>query len=345
MGITYKDAGVDVTAGYDAVRLMKSHIGRTLNDCVMEAQANFGGLYALPDSDRILVAGADGVGTKLKLAFIQDKHDTIGIDAVAMCVNDVVCHGAQPLFFLDYIASPRVEPARIAQIVQGMAEGCVQAGCALLGGETAEMPGFYAHGEYDVAGFAVGMVHKDALIDGSRTRPGDVLIGLASSGVHSNGFSLIRHLYVREHGDPYVALNQPIEQLGCTLAEELLKPTRIYVKTVLQLMRMFDIHGCAHITGGGFVENIPRILPKGLGARIRRGSFSVPPIFEMLREDASMTEESIYNTFNMGIGMVLCVSPKEAAACLGKANQMGEAAYIIGRVAESDTPLELCDEA
>lgn len=334
--ITYKDSGVDVERGYEAVRLMKEHVKRTFNDNVIGDLGSFGGFYSIENSGMskpVLVAGTDGVGTKLKLAFLTGRHDTVGIDCVAMCVNDVVCQGAMPMFFLDYLATGSLKPDMAATIVRGVAEGCLQAGCALIGGETAEMPGFYPEGEYDLAGFCVGMVDRAQVINGSNIRKGDTLIGLASTGVHSNGFSLVRRLLINDKTD----LSAPVEELGgCSLADELLRPTRIYVRTVKELISRFTIKGIAHITGGGFIENIPRILPDGLTARIDRGSWPVQPIFKMMQRISGMKDEQIYNTFNMGIGMVMAVDSEEADAVVCAANSLGENAFVIGEVIESE---------
>ncbi|MGI6182732.1 MAG: phosphoribosylformylglycinamidine cyclo-ligase [Candidatus Fimadaptatus sp.] len=332
--ITYKDSGVDVERGYEAVRLMKEHVKRTFNDNVIGDLGSFGGFYSIENNGMnrpVLVAGTDGVGTKLKLAFMTGRHDTVGIDCVAMCVNDVVCQGAMPLFFLDYLATGSLKPELAATIVRGIAEGCLQAGCALIGGETAEMPGFYPDGEYDLAGFCVGMVDRAQAINGSGIRAGDTLVGLASSGVHSNGFSLVRRLLVNDDTD----LNAVVDELGCSLADELLRPTRIYVRTIKELISRFAIKGIAHITGGGFIENIPRILPDGLTARIDRGSWPVQPIFKMMQRISGMQDEQIYNTFNMGIGMVLAVDSEEADAVVCAANSLGEKAFVIGEVIDS----------
>ena len=334
--ITYKDSGVDVERGYEAVRLMKEHVKRTFNDNVIGDLGSFGGFYSIENSGMskpVLVAGTDGVGTKLKLAFLTGRHDTVGIDCVAMCVNDVVCQGAMPMFFLDYLATGNLKPDMAATIVRGVAEGCLQAGCALIGGETAEMPGFYPEGEYDLAGFCVGMVDRAQVINGSNIRKGDTLIGLASTGVHSNGFSLVRRLLINDKTD----LSAPVEELGgCSLADELLRPTRIYVRTVKELISRFTIKGIAHITGGGFIENIPRILPDGLTVRIDRGSWPVQPIFKMMQRISGMKDEQIYNTFNMGIGMVMAVDSEEADAVVCAANSLGENAFVIGEVIESE---------
>ncbi|MFO7294404.1 MAG: phosphoribosylformylglycinamidine cyclo-ligase [Caldicoprobacter sp.] len=331
MGYTYKDAGVDVEAGYTAVRLMKEFIKKTYDRNVIGDIGGFGGLYSLDLKDMkqpVLVAGADGVGTKLQLAFIMDKHDTVGQDCVAMCVNDVVCQGAKPLFFLDYIATGRLKPEKVAQIVKGVADGCMQAGCALIGGETAEMPGFYKDEEYDIAGFAVGMVDRSKIIDGSNIQEGDVLIGLASSGVHSNGYSLVRRLVLH---DKY-RLEEKYDALGCTVGEELLKPTRIYVKGVLGVLKRFKVKGIAHITGGGFIENVPRILPEGLVAQIQLGSWPVLPIFELIKRWGDIEDRDMFNTFNMGIGMVLVCSPQDVDGIIAQLKSDGYPSYIIGRV-------------
>ena len=333
--ITYKDSGVDVERGYEAVRLMKEHVKRTFNDNVIGDLGSFGGFYSIENngmSKPVLVAGTDGVGTKLKIAFMTGRHDTVGIDCVAMCVNDVVCQGAMPLLFLDYLATGNLKPELAATIVRGVAEGCLQAGCALIGGETAEMPGFYPDGEYDLAGFCVGMVDRAQVINGSNIHKGDTLIGLASTGVHSNGFSLVRKLLINEDTD----LNAYVDELGCSLADELLRPTRIYVRTIKELISRFSIKGIAHITGGGFIENIPRILPDGLTARIDRGSWPVQPVFKMMQRISGMQDEQIYNTFNMGIGMVLAMDSEEADAVVCAANSLGENAFIIGEVIESE---------
>lgn len=330
MAIDYKDAGVDVEAGYKAVKLMKEYVKTTYNDNVLGDLGSFGGFYALddkPDGD-CLVAGTDGVGTKLKYAFILDKHDTVGIDAVAMCVNDIVCQGAKPLLFLDYIAIPKLIPEKVAQIVKGVSKGCVDSGCALIGGETAEMPGFYADGEYDIAGFAVGIVKRNKIINGRDIVSGDTLIGLRSSGVHSNGYSLVRKLF----GEDVEQLNTYNETLGCTPAEVVLTPTKLYVKTILALIEEFEIKGIAHITGGGFIENIPRILPSGLAAKIDLDNYKVPKLFKALQEIAEISDEKMYNTFNMGTGMVLAVDSCIADEVLAKLTESGEEAYILGEV-------------
>lgn len=326
----YKEAGVDVEAGYSAVKLMKEHVLKTHDKNVLGELGSFGGFYALSDDPKgdVLVAGTDGVGTKLKYAFVLDRHDTIGIDAVAMCVNDVVCQGAKPLIFLDYVAIPKLIPEKVALIVKGVAEGCLQAGCALIGGETAEMPGFYTDGEYDIAGFCCGIVKKDKVINGSNIKKGDVLIGIASSGIHSNGYSLVRKLFppVKENLEVFYP------ELNATLAEVLLSPTKIYVKTILTLIEEYEIKGIAHITGGGFIENIPRILNDGLGAKIYKDSYEVPAIFKLMQEKAKLEDEKMYNTFNMGIGMVLAVDKKIAKNVVKRLEALGEKAVVIGEV-------------
>jgi phosphoribosylformylglycinamidine cyclo-ligase len=331
MGYTYKDAGVDVEAGYTAVRLMKEFVKRTYDENVIGDIGGFGGLYSLDlegMKQPVLVAGTDGVGTKLQLAFIMDKHDTIGQDCVAMCVNDVVCQGARPLFFLDYIATGRLKPEKVAQIVKGVADGCIEAGCALIGGETAEMPGFYKEEEYDIAGFAVGIVDRAKIIDGSTIREGDVLVGLASSGVHSNGYSLVRKLVLHDKN----RLDERYDVLGCTVGEELLKPTRIYVKGILNVLKRYRVKGIANITGGGFIENIPRVLPEGLVAEIQLGSWPVLPIFELIKRWGDIEDREMFNTFNMGIGMVLVCAPEEVDGIIGQLKGDGYHSYVIGRV-------------
>lgn len=330
--ITYKDAGVDVERGYEAVRRMKQHVAATFDENVLGGLGSFGGFYSIENvgvNRPVLVAGTDGVGTKLKLAFLMDRHDTVGIDCVAMCVNDVVCQGAKPLIFLDYIATGYLDPQKVEQIVSGVAEGCRQAGCALIGGETAEMPGFYPAGEYDLAGFTVGIVDREKSISGERVREGDVLIGVASSGVHSNGYSLVRRLVLTGERD----LNAPVEALeGRSWGETLLTPTKIYVKSALAACDACDVHGIAHITGGGFIENIPRILPEGLCARVERGSWPVLPVFRELQRLGGLTDRQTYNTFNMGIGMVYAVDPSQEAALKRVLLENGEEAFRIGTV-------------
>lgn len=334
MAIDYKSAGVDVEAGYEAVKLMKQYVKTTYNESVLGDLGSFGGFYALDDREDgdCLVAGTDGVGTKLKYAFILDKHDTIGIDVVAMCVNDIVCQGAKPLFFLDYIAQSKVVPQKVAQIVKGISAGCKESGCALIGGETAEMPGFYAADEYDIAGFAVGIVNKKKIINGKSIKIGDTLIGLASSGIHSNGYSLVRKLF----GEDKESLEKYNETLGCTPAEVVLTPTKLYVKPILSLIEKYEIKGIAHITGGGFIENIPRILPKGMAAKIDRDNYVVPNVFKALQELAEISDEKMYNTVNMGTGMVLAVDPAIAENVITELKTLGEDAYILGEVVEGD---------
>ena len=338
---TYKDAGVDVEAGYEAVKLMRNHVKRTHGPEVLTDIGGFGGLFSLNKEKYykpVLVSGTDGVGTKLKIAFLMDKHDTIGIDCVAMCVNDIVCSGAEPLFFLDYIAVGKNHPEKVADIVKGVSEGCIQSRCSLIGGETAEMPGFYPEEEYDVAGFAVGIVDRDEIINGNGIKEGDELIGLASSGIHSNGYSLVRKLL----NPTKDKLHENIELLGGTLGDELLKPTRIYVKTILDLIGKFKIKGISHITGGGFIENIPRMVPEGLKVQIIRSSWPILPIFNLLQSIGNIKERDMFNTFNMGIGMVIAVENgkgKEITEYLNKENQQ---AYIIGKVIKGEAGVELC---
>ena len=322
----YAASGVDITAGYKAVQLMKEHVSRTNTSGVMSDVGGFGGLFA-PDmkgvDEPVLVSGTDGVGTKLKLAFELDRHDTIGIDCVAMCVNDIICVGAKPLFFLDYIACGKNIPERIAEIVKGVAEGCVQSGAALIGGETAEMPGFYPEDEYDLAGFAVGMVDKSRMLDKNSVEEGDVIIALPSSGVHSNGFSLVRKVF-------------DIEKADRELLETLLTPTKIYAKPVLALMEAVKVKSVAHITGGGFYENIPRSLPAGLGAKIRRDDVRVLPVFEEIAKAGDITERDMFNTFNMGVGMICITAKEDADRALETLQANGEDAYILGEVVKSE---------
>ena len=332
---SYKEAGVDITAGYRAVELMKKHVARTMPGGKADI-GGFGGLFPLDIAgmkEPVLVSGTDGVGTKLRIAQLLDKHDTIGIDCVAMCVNDIICCGAKPLLFLDYIACGRNVPERIAEIVGGVAEGCVQAGCALVGGETAEHPGTMAEDDYDLAGFSVGIVDKSKVIDNSKMQAGDVMIALPSSGVHSNGFSLVRKVFDVEHCD----LKAPVEELhGASLGETLLAPTRIYVKPVLAVMKEVTIKGISHITGGGFYENMPRSIPKGLGVKIEKSTVRVPPIFSLIQKRGNISEHDMFNTFNMGVGMSVVVAKEDAdrAVELFKAN--GEDAYLLGTIVESE---------
>lgn len=336
--ITYEDAGVDVHRGYQAVEKIKSHVKRTQSKNVLTDIGGFAGLFSL-DLDGItnpvLVSGTDGVGTKLKLAFELDKHDTIGIDCVAMCVNDIICQGAKPLFFLDYVATGKIAPDHIEQIVKGIADGCEESLCSLIGGETAEMPGFYQNGEYDLAGFAVGVVDREKIITGTNVEKGDIIIGLPSTGVHSNGYSLIRKLIEADDLD----LNVYDEELGETYGEALLKPTKLYVKTIKAAQNAVDIKGIAHITGGGFIENIPRMLPKGLAANIDITKIVKPPIYTWIEKISGLEKEDLYNTFNMGIGMIMVVKAEEADTAIKAIEAIGEKALIIGDVVESSKGL------
>ena len=339
---SYAAAGVDVTAGYEAVERIKPMVESTYIPGVMGTLGGFGGMFApdLTDMKKpVLVSGTDGVGTKLKLAFLMDKHDTVGIDCVAMCVNDIVCGGAAPMFFLDYIACGKNHPARIADIVSGITEGCRQAECALVGGETAEMPGFYPEEEYDLAGFSVGLVDEEKIIDGKKLAAGDVLVGLASSGVHSNGFSLVRKVLDVEHTD----LKTPREDLnGKSLGEALLAPTRIYVKAVKALLKAgVDVHAVSHITGGGFYENVPRMMTDGLTARIDLSTFPRLPIFDLIQKTGGIPERDMYNTFNMGIGMILALPAAQAGLALSVLKEAGETAYQIGEVVSGEAGVEL----
>ncbi len=337
---SYKAAGVDITAGYRAVELMKKHVQRTERPGVLGGLGGFGGLF-LPNlagmKEPVLVSGTDGVGTKLKIAFLMDKHDTVGIDCVAMCVNDIVCSGAEPLFFLDYIACGRNVPERIAEIVAGVAEGCVQAGAALIGGETAEMPGFYPEDEYDLAGFAVGIVDRERILDSSAMREGDALIALPSSGVHSNGFSLVRRVFEVEGG----ALERYEPELGRTLGEALLESTRIYVKPVLALLRSARVSAISHITGGGFYENVPRALAPGFTARIEKAKLKTPPLFSLIARAGEIPERDMYNTFNMGVGMLAAVAAEDADAAVRCLRENGVEAYVCGEVARGEGGVEL----
>ena len=331
----YAQAGVDITAGYKAVELMKSHIARTNTPGVVSDIGGFGGLFA-PDlagmTAPTLVSGTDGVGTKLKLAFLLNKHDTVGIDCVAMCVNDIICAGAKPLFFLDYIACGKNVPEKIAAIVSGVAEGCVQSGAALIGGETAEMPGFYPEDEYDLAGFAVGMVDKAKIIDHSKMKAGDVILALPSSGVHSNGFSLVRKVFDVDHAD----LTAPLPELGGKgLGETLLTPTKIYVKPILALLHEVTVKGISHITGGGFFENIPRSIPDGLGAKIAMADVRVLPVFDLIEKTGKISRREMFNTFNMGVGMTVVVAREDAGQALSILRANGEDAYVLGEIVES----------
>jgi len=331
----YKQAGVDIAAGNEAVERMKKHVKKTFRPEVLTGLGGFGGLFSLNKDkyeEPVLVSGTDGVGTKLKLAFALDKHDTIGIDAVAMCVNDVVVTGAEPLFFLDYLACGKLVPEKIEAIVKGVAEGCQQAGCALIGGETAEMPGMYQDGEYDIAGFTVGIVDRPKAIDGSTIAAGDAVIGLGSSGVHSNGYSLVRRLLIDTKG--YSFDDKLPELEGKTLGEVLIEPTRIYVKSVLKLLESVKIKGMAHITGGGFIENIPRVLPDNVNVDIELGSWPIQPIFKLMQRDGAISDRDMFTTFNMGVGMVLVVPGEQAEQAVSLAKELGEQAYVIGQVTE-----------
>ena len=335
---SYREAGVNIEAGYEGVKLMKKHVERTLIPGVVSDIGGFGGLFA-PDlsgmAEPVLVSGTDGVGTKLRIAQLLDKHDTVGIDCVAMCVNDIICCGAKPIFFLDYIAIGKNEPEKVAAIVSGVAEGCVQSGCALIGGETAEHPGMMAADDYDLAGFSVGLVDKSKVVDHSAMKAGDVIIALPSSGIHSNGYSLVRKVFNVEHAN----LNMYSDELGRTLGEALLEPTRIYVKPVLRCMESAAVRGVSHITGGGFFENIPRCLPDGLTAKIDKAAIQTPPIFHMLQRMGGISEHDMFNTYNMGVGMTVIV-PKEDADRAVAAMDCG--AYVIGEIVESDERVTLC---
>lgn len=342
--LTYKDSGVDVHAGYETVRLIKDSVKKTFTKGVLTDIGGFGGLFAI-DKDKyeepVLVSGTDGVGTKLMIAFMTDKHDTIGEDAVAMCVNDVICQGAKPLFFLDYIATGELDPKKAADIVSGVANGCVKSGCALVGGETAEMPGLYSKGEYDVAGFCVGIVDKKKIIDGSKITEGDVLIGLPSSGIHSNGYSLVRKLFfdVKNYKvDDYV------EELGCTLGEELIKPTRLYPNLIMDLIEKFEIRGMSNITGGGFYENIPRMFPEGLTADIETKNINVLPIFKLMQREGNIDIDEMYSTFNMGIGMVLAVDKDKCDDIINYLESINEKPVKIGKVVKREGGLKICHQ-
>ncbi len=341
--LDYKSAGVDIEAGYRSVELMKKHVKETMRPEVLGGIGGFSGAFSLSSFKNMekptLVSGTDGVGTKLKLAFLMDRHDTVGIDCVAMCVNDIACAGGEPLFFLDYIACGKNEPEKIADIVKGVAEGCKQAGAALIGGETAEMPGFYPEEEYDLAGFAVGIVDEKDMIDGHTVKEGDVLVGMASSGIHSNGFSLVRRVFTMTRE----ALECSYDELGCTLGEALLCPTKIYVKA-LQAVKAAGVHikACSHITGGGFYENIPRMLPEGMQAVIEKNSYPIPPIFRMLMREGGIAEQMMYNTYNMGIGMVMALDPADADKAAEAIKAAGETPYVIGRVEPGEKGVKLC---
>lgn len=339
----YKAAGVDVEAGYESVRLIKDDVKRTAIEGVIGGIGGFGGLFEIGKGyeNPVLVSGTDGVGTKLKIAFLMDKHDTIGQDCVAMCVNDVACSGAKPIFFLDYLAVGKNVPEKIALIVKGVADGCVKAGCALVGGETAEMPGFYPEDEYDLAGFSVGIVEKSKITDGARAKAGDKLIGIASSGIHSNGYSLVRKLFDLNGENARENLAEYSDKLGMTVGEALLTPTKIYVKPLLKLIDEVGINTVSHITGGGFVENVPRMLRDGLKAVIHKGTWEILPIFDILREKGSIPETDMYNTFNMGIGMIAAVDADKADAAVKCLESAGERAYIIGEIADGEKGVEI----
>jgi len=339
---SYAAAGVDITAGYKAVELMKKHIATTLTKGVCSDVGGFGGLFELDLTGitrPVLVSGTDGVGTKLKIAFIMDKHDTVGIDCVAMCVNDIICSGAKPLFFLDYIACGKNVPERIANIVKGVCDGCVQSGAALIGGETAEMPGFYPVDEYDLAGYCTGIVDKDKIIDNKTMNPGDVVIALPSTGVHSNGFSLVRKVFDVENKD----IKAPVAELGGkSIGEALLAPTKIYVKPILALLEKVAVKGISHITGGGFYENIPRSIPDGLGAKINKSAVKILPIFELIAKTGNISERDMFNTFNMGVGMSVVVAHADVDKALAILKDNGEDAYVIGEIVESNDKITIC---
>ncbi len=339
---SYKAAGVDITAGYKAVELMKQHIARTVTAGAASDIGGFGGLFEMDLTGiekPVLVSGTDGVGTKLKMAFLMDKHDTVGIDCVAMCVNDIICCGAKPLFFLDYVAVGKNVPERVAEIVSGVAEGCVQSGCALIGGETAEMPGFYPEDEYDMAGFSVGVVDKSKVLDNKTIKAGDVIIALPSSGVHSNGFSLVRKVFDVENAD----IKTPREELGGkSIGETLLTPTKIYVKPMLALFDEVTVKAVSHITGGGFYENIPRSIPKGFGAKIDKSAVKILPIFDLIAKEGNIPERDMFNTFNMGVGMSVVVAKEDAEKAVEVLRANGEDAYIMGEIIESDESVIIC---
>ena len=333
--ITYKEAGVNIEEGYKSVKLIKEYAQRTMSEYVLNGLGSFAGMVELPEGYKkpVLVSGTDGVGTKLELAFKTKKYDTVGIDCVAMCVNDILCHGAKPLFFLDYIACGKLEAEVASDLVKGVSDGCVMSECALVGGETAEMPGFYKEGEYDIAGFAVGIVDKDKIINGKNIKPGDKLIGIASSGVHSNGFSLVRKLYTD--------LNEEFN--GEEVWKTLITPTKIYVKTMKSIKNAgVRVKGCSHITGGGFYENIPRMLPDGVRAVVKKDSYEVPPIFKMLQTDGEIEEDMMYNTFNMGIGLVLAVAPEDVDTTMEAIKAAGETPYVIGNIEAGEKGVTLC---
>ncbi|MBO4991006.1 MAG: phosphoribosylformylglycinamidine cyclo-ligase [Firmicutes bacterium] len=334
--LTYKDAGVDTKEGERAVSLMKEHVKKTFNANVLTGLGSFGSLFRLPCEgmkEPVLVAGTDGVGTKLKIAFLTDRHDTVGQDCVAMCVNDVLCQGATPLFFLDYIATGKVTAEKIADIVKGVADGCVIGQCALVGGETAEMPDFYGEDEYDMAGFCVGLVDRERMIDGSRIQEGDVIIGIPSSGIHSNGYSLVRKIFFDRLG---LKVTDYVEELGETVGEALLRPTKIYTKAVTSVLSRMDVNGIVHITGGGFYENIPRIIPEGLGVEIHEGTWKVPAIFPFMQKAANVEREDMFATFNMGVGMMMMVAPDKVEEAMGYLREAGEEPSIIGKIVKGN---------
>ena len=338
---SYKAAGVDITAGYRAVELMKKHIARTMINGRSDDIGGFGGLFELDVTDMphpVLVSGTDGVGTKLKMAFIMDKHDTVGIDCVAMCVNDVICVGAKPLFFLDYIAVGKNYPEKVAEIVSGIAEGCVQSGCALIGGETAEMPGFYPVDEYDVAGFSVGIVDRKKMIDGTQMKAGDAIVGIRSSGVHSNGFSLVRKIFNIDES----SARRYVPEFGKTLGEELLTPTKIYVKAVESLLSACPVKAISHITGGGFYENIPRMMTDGLTAKIEKAAVPVLPVFEVMAKTGNIPERDMFNTFNMGVGMCVAVDKNDVHKAVAAIEAAGEKAVVLGEIVSGDEGVILC---
>ena len=345
MSQAYKNAGVDVEAGYKAVELMKQHVKRTNIPGVLSGIGGFGGLFEIGAGYKnpVLVSGTDGVGTKLKLAFIMDKHDTVGQDCVAMCVNDIACGGAKPLFFLDYIAVGKNVPEKVADIVKGVADGCVAAGCALIGGETAEMPGFYDIDEYDLAGFSVGIVDKDKIIDGSRLESGNVIIGVKSSGVHSNGYSLVRKVFDINNSDECSKrLNTYSDELGMSIGEALLTPTKIYVKPLLAAIEAADVRAVSHITGGGFYENIPRMLKDGTRAKINKNSVDILPIFNMIQKLGDVSEHDMFNTYNMGIGLMLAVSRDSADAAIAAIEKCGESACVVGEITDGEKGVDIC---
>lgn len=338
MSKAYEQAGVNIEAGYEAVKRMKSHVERTARKGIMGTFGGFGGMFDLSElnlKEPVLISGTDGVGTKLKLAFMVDKHDTIGVDCVAMCVNDIVAQGAEPLYFLDYVALGKAEPAKIEQIVKGVADGCVQSGAALIGGETAEMPGLYDEDEYDLAGFAVGACEKANIVTGEKIAEGDVLVGIASSGVHSNGYSLVRKIVFEDNGYAIDAVVEGYETLG-KIGEALLTPTKLYAKPVMEMLKEADIHGMAHVTGGGFYENLPRMMPEGLATEVDLGTWPVLPIFEFLKDKGQLEDKDLYNVFNMGIGFVIAVKPQQADKIIEIAQKHAEKAYTIGRVVKGE---------